>query len=269
MKIGIIGYGFVGKATELLDKGNCLIYDVRPNIGNCSLETIVNEADIIFICVPTPMFKNGKCCTDIVKKVIDDIRSLKNDCLICVRSTVPIGFCEKMGGVYFMPEFLTERNWADDFKKCNCWIFGGEDEHFKRIIGDIIGRAYGKGVIDSNKIRFCPTGVAEGVKMFRNNILATKVAFCNEFYDYCKMRGIEYEKVRELAVLDNRIGASHTLVPGLDGLRGFGGTCFPKDLESILYDLGDESIVLEAVKRRNLKDREEKDWENLIGRSVL
>lgn len=268
MKIGIIGYGFVGKATELLDKENCLIYDIIPENRNCDLELLVKEVEIIFICVPTPMFKNGKCCTKIVEKVISDIRLVKEDSLIIVRSTVPIGFCEKMK-VYFMPEFLTEKNWLNDFKKCNCWIFGGEDIYFKEMIQNVIDNAYNKGFIDYNKVKFCSTSVAEGVKMFRNNFLATKVAFCNEFYDYCDIKGVKYDEVRKLAVMDNRIGESHSFVPGFDGKRGFGGTCFPKDLESILYDLGEKSIILDAVKKRNLKDRMEKDWENLYGRSII
>ena len=74
--------------------------------------------------------------------------------------------------------------------------------------------------------------------------------------------------VAELAANDERIGASHTLVPGHDGKRGFGGTCFPKDVNSMVCQM-DNSIILKAVTQRNENvDRPEKEWEQDKGRAV-
>ena len=109
--------------------------------------------------------------------------------------------------------------------------------------------------------------------MVKNSFLATKVAFFNEFYDFCQAKNIEYEAVIEMLVLDDRINVSHTSVPGPDGKRGFGGTCFPKDLNSFysqLSELGIESYMAEAALARNVQvDRPEQDWNNNKGRAVI
>ena len=114
---------------------------------------------------------------------------------------------------------------------------------------------------------------AEMVKMFKNCFLATKVSFCNEMHQFCENKGINYENVRKLAANDDRILHSHTKVPGPDGGKGFGGTCFPKDISSLELQMSDaqmESYILEAAKARNLQiDRPEEDWKYNLGRSVI
>ena len=103
-----------------------------------------------------------------------------------------------------------------------------------------------------------------------------KVSFFNEVYDFCTALDIDYDRVKDVAVLDERVGKSHTQVPGPDGKRGFGGTCFPKDIASLKSQLSrigiynEKSSVLEAsIKRNNDVDRPEKDWENDKGRAVV
>ena len=100
----------------------------------------------------------------------------------------------------------------------------------------MINISYKSGNIKYNKITFRTNKEAEMIKLFRNN-LSVKVSFCNEIYDYCKMKEIDYEKVVEIAATDDRIGLSHTLVPGPDGQRGYGGTCFSKDISNTLFDM--------------------------------
>ena len=114
---------------------------------------------------------------------------------------------------------------------------------------------------------------AEMIKLFRNNYLATKVSFCNEISQFCQLKDINYENVRKLAVLDSRIGASHSMVPGPDGKQGFGGTCFPKDTNSLRYEMsesGMKSYIIHAAIERNIKvDRVEQDWNSNKGRAVV
>ena len=89
---------------------------------------------------------------------------------------------------------------------------------------------------------------------------------------FCKKKGVNYENVRKLAANDDRILHSHTRVPGPDGRKGFGGTCFPKDINNLSFEmkkLGMESIIIDNVIKRNLKDRPEKDWEGDVGRAVI
>ena len=114
---------------------------------------------------------------------------------------------------------------------------------------------------------------AELVKMFRNCFLATKVSFCNEIYEFCQNKDICYENVRKIATNDDRILPSHTRVPGPDGKKGYGGTCFPKDTNSFKYEMekvGVKPYILNAVIERNETiDRPQKDWNENKGRSVI
>ena len=130
---------------------------------------------------------------------------------------------------------------------------------------------YGK--ITSENIHFVTNSEAELVKLYRNNFLALKVSFSNEIAEFCQKLNIKYENVRKIAVLDNRIHESHTNVPGHDGKKGFGGTCFPKDTKSLLFEMkriNMESYVVNAMITRNEKiDRPENDWNENKGRAVI
>ena len=90
-------------------------------------------------------------------------------------------------------------------------------------------------------------------------------------YDICNSAGIDFDKVTEYALYDSRIGNSHLMVPGPDGDRGFGGHCFPKDMEAMVYFadmLGVDSRLLESVLDKNNSLRENRDWESMKGRAV-
>ena len=120
---------------------------------------------------------------------------------------------------------------------------------------------------------FCSSKEAELAKLARNSFLAVKVSFFNELYDFCSKEEVDYDSVAELTGMDLRIGLSHTQVPGPDGKRGFGGTCFPKDISSLNHQLdqvGVDSYIIEAAKSRNIQiDRKEQDWNNNKGRAVV
>lgn len=283
LTIGIVGNGFVGKATRLLE--NCetqfLIYDLRPEFC-CPPGITLNhlsKCDLIFISVPTPMQTNGKCHLNIVESVINDLNKIidHTKTFIVIRSTVLPGTSDKLN-CYFMPEFLTEKNYVDDFINCQEWIFGllsdqEQNKNYIKKITELFQIAFNYGKIKYNKLNFCSNMEAETIKYFRNCFLATKVSFCNEMEEFCKHKGIEYENVRSLAILDPRVGASHSCVPGHDGLRGFGGTCFPKDTSALLYEMntiGMNSYILKSVVERNQNvDRPSKDWNSNKGRCVI
>lgn len=279
MKIGIIGNGFVGKATFLLkcDELDILAYDVNPELCNppgTSLNDL-NECEIIFISVPTPMNPDGSCHLNIIQNVLNDLESIKFKNFVVIRSTIPVGTSDSLK-CHFMPEFLTEKNYVDDFINNKEWYFGllnyEQDYNFKNTIIDLFNIAFKYGKIKYNNIIFTNNREAEMIKLFRNCFLATKVSFCNEIAQYCHTVDVDYETVRKYATNDNRILDSHTKVPGPDGKRGFGGTCFPKDISSLKYEMensGVKSYILTAAIERNENvDRKEKDWEKNIGRSV-
>ena len=280
MKIGIIGNGFVGKATKILKCKDIeiLAFDINPELCEPKhLELVdMKNCDIIFVSVPTPMNKDGSVYTCIVESVINDLNNINFKNFIVIRSTVPPGTSDILN-CYFMPEFLTEKNFVKDFINNPLWIYGllghTSDILFKQTIQKMINYAHKNNCIKSNNITFMPNKEAEMVKYFRNTFLSVKVSYCNEMYEYCQKKGINYENVRSIAALDDRIGLSHTIVPGHDGKFGFGGTCFPKDTHGLLSDMKKHNIksyILESAIQRNEEvDRPEKDWNSNKGRAVV
>ena len=110
------------------------------------------------------------------------------------------------------------------------------------------------------------------VKYFLNTFLATKVTFSNEIKQICEKIDIDYDKVVEYSLYDNRIGRTHLSAPGPDGRHGFGGSCFPKDLNALIFlakQLDIKPDLLSAVWEKNLLVREDRDWEKLKGRAVI
>ena len=280
LTIGIIGNGFVGKATSLfacLDI-KVIIYDKDPTlcVPQDTQLTDLLECAIIFICVPTPMKPDGSCHIAIVDSVVKQLREINYQHFIVIRSTVPVGTCERLD-CYFMPEFLTESNYEKDFRTTNPWVIGyilnQRTEKFKQTMNQLLEIASLHHKIQYNYTKYVFTSEAELIKLFRNSLLATKVSFCNEIYQLCIRKNINYHTVRSIATLDSRISSGHTQVPGPDGSFGFGGTCFPKDIESLHYQMkqvGVKPILLEAVITRNKTiDRPEQEWIHKKGRAVI
>ena len=283
MKIGVIGNGFVGKATSQLacHEIELLIYDVDPKLCNPPSTTLLdlcNECNIIFISVPTPMSKTGECHLAILETVVNSLQDLRYTGIIFCRSTVPVGTCDRLN-ICFMPEFLTEKNYIQDFIHNTDWIFGIvkgteiETKYIMQTVTELIETAFRNGKIKHNNINFTSNSVAEMTKLFRNCYLATKVSFCNEIYRFCQHKNIDYDTVSHLATLDPRITVSHTQVPGINGMFGFGGTCFPKDMASLRHQMQQSNIpshiINAAIERNETIDRPEKDWCNDVGRATI
>ena len=113
---------------------------------------------------------------------------------------------------------------------------------------------------------------AEMVKYFTNTFLATKVSFANEMKMICDGLNIDYDKVVEYSTYDERLGKSHWAVPGPDGHFGFGGSCFPKDINALIdvcYKMGVPAKTLFGAWKTNLEVRPEQDWKELRGRAVV
>jgi UDPglucose 6-dehydrogenase len=281
-KIGIVGQGFVGSAVregmnssftvETYDK-----YKGHPHSTKNSLKDLVVDTDVIFVCLPTPMRKDRSCDTRIVEDVvkeIDEIAKSCNDCkIVVVKSTIPPGTTERMNSyvkncqVVFNPEFLTEANSFEDFKNQTRIVVGGPRPG-STIVKNIFRKAFPRTPIIKTG-----SNTAEMVKYFTNCFLSTKVSFANEMSQICEKIGIDYDKVVEYTLLDTRLGRSHWSVPGPDGSMGFGGHCFPKDLNALIHvakDLDVKPTVMESVWEKNneVRDSESRDWEHMTGRAV-
>jgi len=274
MKIGVVGQGFVGSAIRegLCNFYSVLTYDIDPSKCNSTHEKVCDESDIIFVCIPTPMKKSGECDTRLLEKVVAKIqnrcRKSNNMPTLVIKSTIPPGTTEKIYNrgwldICFSPEFLTEANSFEDFKNQSRIIIGGAGaKKVKQMFRKVFPRI---------PIVVTKSETAEMVKYFTNCFLATKVTFANEMYDICQSSNIDYDKVCEYSLHDSRIGRSHLAVPGPDGDRGFGGHCFPKDLEAMVYfsEINHyEPSLLKKVLDKNDKIRENRDWEAMKGRAV-
>lgn len=278
--VGVVGHGYVGQAVEsyFASVSNTIVHDKAKELA--TLEEVVNKSNVIFVCVPTPMNKDGSCFTGIVESVLDGIVAVGRDLkefVVVVKSTLPPGFTdaakEKRPGLrlVFSPEFLTEKSSIDDFERCNRLLLGGAFEDCQIVFKFFEAKNPSRIANDELIVAQCLPKVAEMVKLYTNGILMTKVLFSNEIYQICKTIGIDYNEVRTLAVLDPRIGASHTEVPGHDGKLGAGGSCFPKDinnLANVCKTLGLPERIFSAVIQRNEEVRG-KDWEELKGRAVV
>jgi len=287
MKIGIVGQGYVGTAIKV---GFESYYELETydkfdeSKSTCiGLSELVNTTDIIFVCVPTPMNKDGSCHTDIVEEVVGDIDKTvgfrdynyagwdKNK-IVVIKSTVPPGTTERLNKEYknvsviFNPEFLTEANYIEDFKNQTRIILGGT-----RKGTNVLRQVYSK-VFPTAHIIKTGSITAEMVKYMTNSYLATKVSFSNEIKQICDKVGADYDKVVEYTTLDERLGKTHLGVPGPDGDLGFGGHCLPKDINALIsvaheFDVATE--VLEAVVETNDRVRKNRDWEDMKGRAVV
>jgi UDPglucose 6-dehydrogenase len=283
--VGIIGNGFVGNATSQFknESVDVIIYDIEPSKcvpENLTLEELSIKSDIIFICLPTPMKADGSCYLGIIEGVIEKMRDSIdfNETPVVIRSTVPVGTAACFG-CFFMPEFLTEANAANDFKNTECWIFGlkhfnhQQNERTKVLMNEILETNVDAGNIVTSDTMFLSTMEAESVKLFKNTFLAVKVGFCNEFYRFCESHNVDYNTVIKGVITDSRITQSHTKVPGNNGLFGFGGTCFPKDISSLQNQMAIQNIqspIVNAVIERNNKiDRVEQEWKSDQGRAFI
>jgi UDPglucose 6-dehydrogenase len=278
-KIGIVGQGFVGTAIREGFKNyyhNLFFYDKDMSKSNTeSLKDLCHKTDIIFVCLPTPMTGEGECYTGIVEGVIYEIDQIAESLdrkTIIIKSTIPPGTTELINSkvnnvdVIFNPEFLTEANAVEDFKNQDRIILGGHSKDF-----DKVQNLFSQVFTDVPIIATNST-TAEIVKYTTNTFLSTKVSFANEIKLICDSVGINYDEMIKIATIDKRLGSSHWAVPGPDGKKGFGGSCFPKDLQALIYfssSLGLSPIVLKSVWEKNLEVRPEKDWEKLLGRAVV
>ena len=279
-KIGIIGNGFVGKATLTLqcDDIEVLCYDINPELCVPKGTTLhdLMACCAVFVSVPTPINAAGKTSMKYVDAVLAQLRELSYGGFTVIRSTVPVGTSDHYN-CCFMPEFLTEKNAIHDFVNNTNWIFGCNDDEnkdaFMELMTSIIRAAHAHKKIAHDRITFMHNKEAEMVKYFRNTFLATKISFCNEIHAFCDKQGIDYARMVDVAAEDARISKSHTAVPGHDGRFGFGGTCFPKDISSLRAQMDEVDVhhcVIDAVIHRNdTIDRAEKDWMHDVGRAVV
>ena len=277
--IGIIGNGFVGSAIAagFALHANVRVFDKDRKKSIDSLYDVVNFSDVVFISVPTPMerVEGGKIDLGIINAVFDEIINVPKSptfsyesVIFVIKSTVVPGTTESYQSKYpklrivFNPEFLTERSANLDFINASRIVLGGHELDCIEL-----SELY-KDRFPYTKLICTDSRSAEMIKYACNCFFATKVSFMNEIRLLSDKLGCDWNDVLNGFISDGRIGNSHIDVPGHDGDFGFGGKCFPKDINAFMQCFIDndiEPLILSSAWERNKSVRKKIDWASIKG----
>jgi UDPglucose 6-dehydrogenase len=258
MRIGIIGYGYVGKAIAgSHDRNMIMINDpyALEEWEQYSIADIKANTGWIYVCVPTPVAENGTCDTSILKGVLDSLSDYEGT-VIC-KSTAPpefyIGIAKECGQwkkykfkLAHMPEFLTAANALHDYMHPRLIVIGGTAPVVNHIAQFVIPTD----LTYKTKARIVKTdiGSAAAMKYYANSWLATKVIFNNQFAKWCESQGVDWNEVATVCKEDLRLGDTHYRVPGDNGDVGYAGACFPKDISAILSLAEQKNVDMSLLK---------------------
>jgi UDPglucose 6-dehydrogenase len=290
IEVGIIGYGYVGKAVGQLavkDQIKVIPFDLYQEEYNSPQQMLAAfNCDIVFVCVPTPTDpEDGMIDVSIVLDAACKWNefSQKDDSVLVIKSTVPPGTTDEIieyldnDRIVHNPEFLSQATAMEDFLSLDEIIIGGKEEHCNKV-----SELYKKWVFNhpdkKPTLRFEDGGhtvygtprhclvdsaTAEMIKMARNSFYATKLSFMNEVRDLCYEMKVDYHKFQEVFAYSGNqswVNPNHTKVPGPDGQLGFGGKCLVKDALglAVLADTYDVDMpVLKAANKSNQGRRPE------------
>ena len=290
MKITVIGTGYVGLVTgtcfaetgnkvtcvdidknkvDKLASGQITVYEPGLEkiflsntkegrlVFTTQLEEVLDQSDIIFLALPTPPGADGSADLKYVLGVADQIGKLMKDYKVIVnKSTVPVGTADKVRAaieknykgefdVVSNPEFLREGVAVDDFMKPDRVVVGTTSERAKKLMSEL----YAPYVRQGNPVIYMDERSSELTKYAANSFLATKISFMNEIAQLCERMGADVDMVRRGIGSDDRIG-KRFLFPGI----GYGGSCFPKDVQALVKSATEVDYdfeILKAVEKVN------------------
>ena len=294
MKIAVVGTGYVGLVTgtcfaetgnkvtcididqfkvDKLSGGQITIYEpglekiFLRNIKESrlkfttQLEEAIEDAEIIFLALPTPPGADGSADLKYVLGVADHLGKILNEYKVIVnKSTVPVGTADKVKAaiennykgefdVVSNPEFLREGVAVDDFMKPDRVVVGTRSDRAKKLMSDL----YAPFVRQGNPVIFMDERSSELTKYAANSFLATKISFMNEIAQLCERMGADVDMVRRGIGSDDRIG-KRFLFPGI----GYGGSCFPKDVQALVQSASEVNYdfeILKAVEKVNANQK--------------
>lgn len=285
MNIAVVGTGYVGLVTgtcfaetgnqvacidvdedkvhrmqngevPIYEPGLRTLFDRNSRQGRLSFTTSLEEgtknADVVFLALPTPPNGDGSADLSYILGVAADLSDIiKSYTVVVDKSTVPVGTADQVADtiarkvdrdlfdVVSNPEFLREGVAVDDFLKPERVVVGTESTRARKIME----RLYKPFVRQGNPIYFMDVRSAEMTKYAANSFLATKITFMNDIANLCERVGANVDQVRIGIGSDSRIG-KRFLFPGV----GYGGSCFPKDVEALVRTGQDYDYDLEILQ---------------------
>ena len=253
MKVAIFGFGFVGKALKNGLKGNVDCIEIDPKLGTDMNDLRNHRPDIAFICLPTSMNEDGSQNLNILKDVITEVIKFDKDLLIVLKSTILPKYIEDFANmsssVVVNPEFLRESFANEDFVDSEIIVFGGNEDNCKKLSNfyDNYTKCVCKDYIITDSMS------ASLIKYTVNSFLALKVIFFNEMKSLFEKLNTnkDWSDFIKALTKDNRMGNSHMNVPGPDGRYGFGGPCFPKDVNALIEYSKEIGSELSLLKKAN------------------
>ena len=295
MNIAVIGTGYVGlvtgtcfaetgnnvicvdideKKVEMMRNGKVPIYEPHLDVifdrniqqkrlqFTTNLKEAVDQSQIIFLALPTPPGEDGSADLSYVLKVAEELGEIMTEYKVIIdKSTVPVGTAEKVREAALLkaqvdfdvvsnPEFLREGFAVNDFLKPDRVVIGTSSAKARKILEKL----YRPFVRQGNPIYFMDERSAELTKYAANAFLATKITFMNEIANFCELVGADVDSVRKGVGSDTRIG-KRFLFPGI----GYGGSCFPKDVQALVKSGKEEGYdfrIVQAVMDINQKQKQ-------------
>lgn len=254
LNLAIVGYGFVGGAVDYgFPDTTCNKTIIDPKCGTSVADLVGKDIEVSFVCVPTPMSTDGSIDASILVSTVTELLE-HTEGLVVIKSTVIPSIIEQLTitpRVIYNPEFLTEKSANEDFVNPIMHVFGGDRERAELL--EFMYKHYSN--CKPCPVWFMSATEASLVKYGMNSYLASKVLWFNQFYDLVSATdSATYATVINAMTTDPRIGSSHTSVPGHDGRRGYGGSCFAKDVPALIKyatSIDCDLSVLREVVRRN------------------
>lgn len=257
MIIGIVGYGYVGQAVREAHKHSDEILIKDPKYPDSVNYTDLTKCDAIYVCVPSPAvdpgLEDGRCDSSILELVLKELLFVlinKQIPIICKTTAPPsvyVRLQKQYPNIVHVPEFLTAANNIRDYQNAEFWAMGGDSKWIMEA-KKIMQRGIRTSAFPANYVSM-PIQTAALFKYMMNSYLAMKVTFMNEFKQLADTQGSSWNDIQYLIKLDNRIGSTHTDVPGADGKYGWGGACFPKDIAAIITEANDKGLDFELMDR--------------------
>lgn len=262
LKITIIGYGFVGKSMRTVFEHNAEFSIVDPAYSSTTIDDIpALDPQVVFICLPAPTLDDNTVDISLISQVFSELQNIGYNGLVVLKSTIPpaaaVSFADYSLKYVYSPEFIRQTTWAYDAVNPQSVIFAGAYDDCIALKQLYVRHSHLSKDMSYYTTDYMSAALA---KYAINTFLAAKVVFMNQLHQlHSDVFGDDlrqWGRFTDLLMADTRLGNTHMDVPGPDGLYGYGGACFPKDVRAMIgFDKNNRLSLLREAELSNTKIR--------------